>query len=150
MTIIIMLSLWVSPNSYFGYDKVYRSEEADILASHSSSSAAEPVQHHTVKSWHHMECGCRLGVKSSDTHLSCWAQMRRSTPHTHCVTHSYCTLAHKNVCCLRVHKQIPLSSVLRLCKADTSVCCSDERRPPVWDDNRSPGDATEMGARGHG
>lgn len=53
----------------------------EFHTSHSSLGKTEQALYHSVQSWHHMECGCRLEIESSGAHLSCWAQMHCS-PHT--------------------------------------------------------------------
>lgn len=117
----------------------------EFLTSHSSLSKnrAGPL-YHTVQSWHHMECGCRLEIESSGTHLSCWAQMHCSphtvwliaTVHSHTNTHcTGCTCADKH-CYVSLLLLLPIDNPsFSLPSLSASLLLSltlssDKRRPP--------------------
>lgn len=159
---IIFPTLWDLSNSdvcvsTLQTDSLQITTKSEILAPHSSFRPAEPVQHHTVQSWHHMECGCRLEIKSSGTNLSCWAQMHCSSPHTAWLTatvHSriivyYLQGAHANSAQL-CSSSSSLSAFISVQLPPPTLCVLQWRaQTPVRDDNYSPDDATEKEARGH-
>lgn len=116
----------------------------EFHTSHSSLGKTEQALYHSVQSWHHMECGCRLEIESSGAHLSCWAQMHCS-PHTVWLiatvritqTHSHqYTYVH-------VRRQTP--STLHLLSLSLSLHDVGQwwAQTPVRADNCLPDDATE-------
>lgn len=96
-----------------------------------------------------MECGCRLEIESSGTHLSCWAQMHCSPPR--CVTHSYCTTHTSALARIHIRTRAQTNAVTLalppppLPSLPPSLCNVGQwwAQTPVRADNCLPDDATE-------